>query len=328
MKKFERIISYNKKYTIELEDSINLIMPKLIQAFTNIYGESHKDYIENTLRNIQYVFFIPEKLLTFFNNYSENTSHKEQYIMDYYLKYLSFLDFKSISIKDEELHDYIYKYYITKTDVDYKLFKEANLAHDLADDNPAFTFVYNYQTTSKVILLPLYIIDIKTLIHELNHALCVDAVGIYNDCIITPSLYKNVISEELINDYIAELVLEEYKNIGGIIPKGLKRFKIENNYEYNYYIIEYLFDCLSPLILESLISKRHNLFIRLVGQKNCTHMWQLINNLYKKGYNESKYIELLNLIDKIYQRVMNTDFIDYDSYYQELESLGYRVRKL
>jgi len=328
MKKYNRIKSYNKKYTEELEQSIKTIMPKLIEAFTNIYGEEHKNYIESTLKSLKYIYFIPEKYLKLFNKYPNFVSNHNSYIIEYYIKYLKYLNYKSQSIKDEDLSNYIFNNYITKSEISNEQLNEYNILYNIIDDNPAYTFILDNLKVQKVILLPLYIIDLKTIIHELNHALCIEPIGIYYNSIISPNLFSNVISEEIINDYIAQLVLEEYKSIGGIIPKNLNRFKIGNNYKYNYYIINYLFEILSPLILESLISKRYNLFIKTVGKKNYNHLCQLISILYKNGFNEAKYIEIIDLVNKIYDKVINIEFIDYELYFNKLEKEGYNLKRL
>lgn len=331
MRQFDRIESYNKKYSNELENAIREILPNIINAFVMAYGEQHRGYITYTLTNLKYVFFLPEDYLQTFSKERKYISNSSKYIIKYYLRYLNYLEFKSTSVTDENLLEFITKNYIARstlnTDSDQNL-----VVNNLELDCPVFTFIESKGSFDKVIFLPLFIIDLKTILHEMNHAINNEMLAIAKNEKIEMQMYSSMFTtidaEELVNDYIAELVLEEFLKLGVKIPKCLNRFIIGSNYELNYHIVEYYFDRLGPLILESLITGNHRKYWNLVGKKNNRHLGELMHILYRQEYTEERYQELIRLVDKMYHRMIEFTPIDYESFYQELESSGYRVRKL
>ena len=50
-----------RRHTKELEESINSIKPKLIEAFIRVYGEKHRQHITYIIENLDYIFFISEE---------------------------------------------------------------------------------------------------------------------------------------------------------------------------------------------------------------------------------------------------------------------------
>ena len=328
MDKFENIKSYNQKYTEGLEKSIKIVMPKLIEAFTNIYGRKHQNYIEYTLKNLKYVYFISEKYLEEFYLYKEHLSDEVVNTIEYYLEYLDYLNECANKVNDDELELFVYKNYITKTDLNYETLINYDFIVNLDNDVPQFIFTKLEDYIAKVVMLPIYIIDLKTIIHELNHALYINLLCIMDEELIFSDMFTTIESEELINDYISELVFKEYLRIGGIIPEYLNRFKIGNEYEYNYELVKYLFDIFEPLILESLISENHNIFIKLVGENNFNKLCNLIKILYLEEYNESKFKELIELVDKMYDKADSTEIKRNETYIEEAESYGYQIRRL
>ena len=179
------------------------------------------------------------------------------------------------------------------------------------------------------ICLPIFTIDLKTIIHEINHALNINTIGYTDDELIMQCLFKTESCEELVNDYIAELVLNAFIEMGGVIPKSLRRINIGNEYVYKDYIVSYLFDCLADLLLESRISGNFNLFYELVGRDKTSELEQIMDDLYQKDYfAECLFNELINLINEIYEKVINTETKDIQEQIDLLEIKGYRIRRL
>lgn len=117
--------------------------------------------------------------------------------------------------------------------------------------------------------------------------------------------------------------------MGGGIPRALRSVDVGNEYEYKDYIVTYLFECLEPLLLESRISGNYNLFYELVGLENVRQLEGLMSLLYNKEYfDEELYNELISLIDEIYEKVINTNPITAEEKINELEKLGYTIRRL
>jgi len=170
---------------------------------------------------------------------------------------------------------------------------------------------------------------LKTIIHEINHALNISVIGHTETALIMRCLFEKEPCEELVNDFIAELVMQMYIKIGGTIPKPLSKIKIGNEYEYKDYIVVYLFDCLIDLILESRISGNYNLFYNLVGKENTENLERMMEELYNNDYFDAPlYSELISLIDKIYEKVINANPIEMEKQIAELENAGYKIRRL
>ena len=279
-----------RRHTKELEESINSIKPKLIEAFVRVYGEKHRAKITNTILNMNYIFFISKEFCDMFSKYSEGTRKRYKYIMNSYLKYLRKQDNRFNSVNVENQENINAEYYIC---------------------------------------LPIFTIDLKTIIHEINHALNINTIGYTDDELIMQCLFKTESCEELVNDYIAELVLNAFIEMGGVIPKSLRRINIENEYVYKDYIVSYLFDCLADLLLESRISGNFNLFYELVGRDKTSELEKIMDDLYQKDYfAECLFNELINLINEIYEKVINTETKDIQEQIDLLEIKGYRIRRL
>ena len=89
MKTNKRIKSYNKKYVEQLEESLRIVEPYLIEAFTNFYGEEYRSQIKYTIENIKYTYFLSESMFQVIKNRSCGVSHKDYHIVKYYIQYLS-----------------------------------------------------------------------------------------------------------------------------------------------------------------------------------------------------------------------------------------------
>lgn len=319
-----------RKHTKELEDSISYITPKLIEAFVNIYGKKHREYITNVINNIDYIFFISEEFNEEALNYKGNSKHSKK-IMANYLKYLNqvIAKFNTVSLNDED--KYIIKNVIPRFPFileDYSFFAKA-----IADDTACCMVGPNYVNGNinykYVILLPIFTIDLKVIIHEINHALGTSPLLMMDNMLLIDFLFRDEVTEELTNDYISELVLQEYIRIGGIIPKPLRRVKIGNAYKAKDYIVKYLFDILDYIILESRISGNYNLFYEFVGRENVNHLCDLIINLYTKNYYDiDEHIELINVVNSMLSNIENAQVKTSEERLKELENLGYTLRRL
>ena len=205
MVQFDSIKGYNRKYTGELDNAIRIIMPKLIQAFVNIF-EGHKDYISFTLTNLNFVYFIPEYYL--FHPLAMPKNSPLYKVGNEYQKY------------NEYLRQKLKSHY-----------ENAQITQFLEEDSALFTNVLEYDSNKvlkhkKVVLLSIFVIDLKTIIHELTHALLISVLCLTEDRLIVSHGFPNTETMELISDFIATKVLEEYIRIGGVIPESLSRFKL------------------------------------------------------------------------------------------------------
>lgn len=319
------------KHTKELEESIISIEPKLIEAFVRVYGEKHRAKITSTILNMSYIFFISREFNNYIKSSFRNFRKKDLAIVKSYLKYLNKQDNRFNTVAPDDEDKFIVKNYLSRYPYkaeDYCAFKDS-----LEDDYPccsaALYIVGNDYFASQYICLPIFTIDLKTIIHELNHALNITILGYTDDLLLMRTQFKKESSEELVNDFIAELVYETYLEIGGVIPKPLKRFKIGNEYEYKDYIVAHLFVKLIDIILESRISENFNLFYELVGKDKTEELENIMSELYTKNYFDADlYHKLVNLIDEIYEKVINTEPHNIEEKIAKLERQGYIVRRL
>lgn len=322
------IESFNRHYKKELCDSIKKLEPYIIEAFVAIYGEKHREYIAYTIRHLKYVYYIPEKYLAILEDDLNGVRNHDKYILNQYMKYFQKLDFVSHSIPDSSLEDFVLKKYIVESDFDFETLIKEKVAFIISDDDPTFTFLVERGKIYKTIFLPIFAMDLKILFHEMNHALTIEAIGIYYNKLLSPTLFSKSIALEIINDYIAYLAYLKYKEISSYIPKYERRFQIYDHYTYYYDYAKLIFEFLGPVILESLISHRPNLFIKLSGEKNYHYLCQLIDYLFKHEYLQEKYEELYRLLEKIVNHILKAEEIDFELYFKQLEDNGYQVRRL
>jgi len=328
--KFDRIKSYNKKYTAELEQALRIIMPTLIEAYVRIFGEKHRAYITYTLTHLNFVFFIPSEYL-FYPLHCPKFSEEYKVGQDYQ-KYLDYLKLKLKNISESEKDKFRLKNYITKSDLLGPVL-EHQISPFIEEDSALFMPILSADNgtiiSEKVILLPIFVIDLKTIIHELTHALCINALFLTEDRIITLHGFPNYEVMELINDFIATKVLEEYVRLGGVVPDSLKRFTLLQAYEKKSYLIEYFYNFLSPLINEALISGNHNLLERCLNPALFTRFCDTVKHLYhKKSILDNELEYLKSLVDQMVNFYFIPKKEDFNAFYEYLESIGYKVRRL
>lgn len=328
MAKKTLIEQYINKHTKELEASIKIIEPKLIEAFVRVYGEKHRKHITYIIKDIKYIFFISE---SFIEEIKDNVGTRKSYkkIMERYLKYIRDASFKFKCVSIEHEKEYIVKKFLPRFPFaieDYEYF-----ADSIECDTPCCMALARKDKETLepnfVILLPIFAIDIKIIIHEINHALGANPLCINDNDMLVDFLFRKEIPEELENDFIAELVLQEFLKIGGVIPKNLKRLPIGNAYKEKDYIVKYLFDNFDYLILKARISQNYNLFYKILGQENAFYLTDLIEELYN-NFTEDKFFELLSLINELLKRVEELEIVTPEEYLCQLENAGYKIRRL
>lgn len=204
------------KHTKELEESITLITPRLIEAFVKVYGEQHRDKITNTIINMKYIFFISEEFCEMLSS-PKGVRKRNTYLMKSYLKYLKYQDYKFNFVDPNNQAKFIIKNYLSKypfKEEDYAVFEES-LATDCPCCSAALYETQNSSYAEFYICLPIFTIDLKTIIHEINHALNINIIGYTKEALIMRTLFEQEEAEELVNDYIATLVENEYMSWGG-----------------------------------------------------------------------------------------------------------------
>jgi hypothetical protein len=318
-----------RRHTKELEESIKIIKPKLLEAFVRVYGEKHRQHITYIIENLDYIFFISEE---FSKIIKENKGIRKSVkkTIENYLKYLNTVSYKFSSVSLEDEQKYIIDKFLPRFPFpyeDYEYYEEA-----IGGDVPCCMAQVKKECYTLepdfIILLPIYIIDIKIIIHEINHALGANPLCIVDDrYLLVDFLFKEEIPEELENDFIAELILREYLKIGGSIPRPLRRMPIGNAYKEKDYILKYFFETLEPLILESRISRNYNLFYKIVGDENINYLSSLMIDLYNQ-FEIDKYIELIKLINEIGEYLESLEVEDAEEFLASLENKGIKLNRI
>lgn len=314
MKDFKRIKSYNKKYREELDMALKMIEPYLIQAFTLFYGEEYRDQIESTIQNINYTYFLSERYFRLLAKKSFGLSNKDLKVAQYYLEYLKEVQFNK---KEKE------KYLVIKSSFDKKRF--AFLKYLVSGE--AGYVIFNEEEST--ILLPIFVIDLKTIIHEINHVFMSEVVATSCEGVVIPRLFLFDECEELFNDLIAEQVLGIYRQIKGSVPYSLRRFQLLSLYQEYFYLIEPFYQTFYPLIKKSIMTKKYNLLLEMVGKNEFSYYSLLVQKCFLQKNSSLKEEKLLEeALLRMKDHAFSFSSVSHDDYIIELESMGYRVRKL
>ena len=332
MKIDKRIKSYNKKNGEVLEKAMKTIEPFLIQAFTNFYGKEYHEQIKNTIKSIYFTYFLSLDFLKLVDIKSMCLSKKDQRSIIYYLHYLNkfYTQIKGFN-EIEGLEQAALKKVIVKSAFSDQKLIANNFLEYLFNDVPMYFIIADEEEEHfyKSIFLPLLVIDLEIIIHEINHALMIDVMAVTEEELIMPNLFITEACEELINDYIARLVLEEYINLKAPIPTVLGKFSLVNAYEIFSYLIEPFFQQFAPLIKESIMTKNFNLLKMYAGKEDFTLFCSLVQEYYLQGdCSQEEYEALKSLVLKMAHHATSINNIDYEKYLEELENKGYRVRRL
>ena len=185
------------------------------------YGEEYRDQIRTTIKNVGYTYFLSETFFELFERKSFGVSLKDQRVIRYYLKYLKKLKFRydGIHVLDA-LEAEILETLIVKSAFDHKTLIYSNFLEFLSCDVPVYSLMIEEGEDFfyKSIFLPIFVINLEIIIHELNHAIMIDAEATTEEEIMMPNLFIVEECEELFNDYIANLVLKNYYDAKSPLP--------------------------------------------------------------------------------------------------------------
>ena len=330
MKKFRRIKAYNKKYKDELEDALKIIHPYLIHAFTKYYGEKYFSKISFVISNMHYTYFISETFLLLLSKKGMGISSKDKRVAQYYIKYLNSLNLERIQ-DINQLEEEVLNKLIVKSSFDDEMLLYANLLELLASDFPIYTVIGDQEEKNfyKAIFLPVFVINLEVIIHEINHSLMLDAIAFTDDEVIMPSLFIYQEVEELFNHYITHLVLEHYLKEKFPVPYSFRRFDFVNEYEEYFYLIESFYFVFEQVIKRSAMTKDFNLLWEYAGKEDFCLFCSLVKEYYLQGgCAEEEFMRLEELVLKMNDHALSITREDDEFYIEELESLGYKVRKL
>ena len=321
MKNDKRIKTYNNRFIRELDRAILTVEPTLIDVFTSFYGEEYRSKIKNIIKNVNYVYFLSFSFLEALNR-EGMLNHKDRKIVEYYLTYL-----RKLKGKNEV---YFAKKILVSPHYDESFLENEQLLAIIKSGTPTFTLFTDEDETKiyRTIFLPIYTINLKIIIHEINHAFMVDAICETEEELVIPSLFMNIECEELINDYMAEQILGEYKRKKGIIPDCLKRFTFHTFYEDKYYLIESFYYVFERVIKISIMTGSFNLLWEYAGKNNFESFCSLIKEYQAKECSNKELLMLEKLVLNMMEDASLIKGIDIETYFSELERQGHFVRRL
>lgn len=295
----------------ELKSAINFCMPKLIQAFINVYGANHADYIRYTLNHLNYTYFISPSFIDLFSSFPKINLQAKK-ILTYYQNYLNHVH--KLYTPDQDIDTFLMKYYFVGSDLDSEWLTDENFLSAFRCDTPLFNDLIYKETEDspytiiKSVLLPIFTINFYMLVHELNHAIARHSYFLVGDNLAQTRLFKpvnneeDIISEELFNDYIANIIIQEYLRIGGIIPPCLRVFKFYNQYQCNSFLVAPFYKTFHKLLLEAYISGNHNL-MTMLGDSNFDDYCQYITHAYNQDELQADIIT--NLDNRVEIMIIN-----------------------
>lgn len=333
MKKFKRISSYNKTYVKLIDDSIRKMLPLIIEASVNVFGEKHRPHISYVLNNLNFAYTLSEDYIKALLKKPKGLSKKYIYLLNYYSKYLNYMNHhlhSRMPQEDREIKDFCY---IGANYQEYDL--EEDIINHL-DEDCAFYFsilgkdINDKKEICDVVALPIMGLGIKTIFHELTHALTTFIIGYMNKELIYIEVFPNEEVMELVNEYTSSLILKEYLRLGGIIPKVFQNIDLYNIYHETDILIVDFFEEFKDLILEATITGSANILISRVGEENFLSYCDLVATIFRRNTDiiQEDYDAICHIVDKMLDYEYTTKPFNSEKYFQELESAGFRIRKL
>ena len=317
----EEFLEYKKSLEVKINKDISNNSQKIIDSIVDYYGEQYRKVITEKYNNIVFVYYISNFLIFYILDKSIEKSKKGEeieygdilglclylYKSGTYKNYLTADNFKQQNI------DLLTKKMIGISDE--TVLKEATLfiqilymINKMKADNP-----YEYNIPSKdmkslntIIALPIYSVDDESLIHEINHAICTNIIGISenNQHLIQCGL--NVSDEpntneimELVNDAQAKKIYDIFKNkYHGNIFISLTNDSIDKEAEQNKYsVIKLFFETFENELKEACISGNLNILFNKLDFHNFQLICSIINSESNEKEKVDKISDLINNIE-------------------------------
>lgn len=296
--------------------------PYLIDSFVEFYGEEYRSYITSIINSIKFNFMLNECALyhiSYPDFIKEDIKLLRTYfgLVDRYLKHL-----KATVDKKEEI--YIKACYQND---DSFLYLYPKYREIIENNYRALSFV-DYQNDERIngIILPILALGNIDLIHEINHLICTHIIAMHGDNPILVEPFKSFEVVELINQLTALIITKifEQKKCPLLPP-----IKTSSYYDGKLYLVRGFYNQFESIIKEVLVTGNTNLLEATLGDNNLDLFYDLVENEYEKGVIlplKSKKIETIN--NKMLLHLAKQHHFNYNEFFSELKSMGYRVRRL
>ena len=312
----KEFLDYKMLLETQINKDISNNSQRLIDSFVDYYGEQYRKEITEKFNNIVFVYYI-SNFLIFYILYKSlqklKNDDKEEYgdilglcLYLYergtYKNYLTLDNFKEQSI------DLLTKKMIGISDKtileDSTLFVQIlYMINRKQSDNP-----YEYNIPSEdmtllktIISLPIFSIDDKSLIHEINHAICTNIIGVSENKEQLIQCGLNVSDEpstnrimELVNYAQSKKIYDIFKNkYHGNIFTNLTDDSIDREAEQNKYgVIKLFFETFESELKDACISGNLDILFNKLG----SYKFQLICSIINSDSNEREKIDKISKI--------------------------------
>lgn len=209
------------EYAKKITDNIMKHKELIIESFVEFYGEDHKTIITTRFNDISFLYYINDFTIFYIvDSLKEQYSDKFKNVI-FAIPYITHL-LKNNLYKQKVTPQNFYELGINKivgasnNDLlkDKELLKYS-IALALRDDNQnpyEFNLPVN-EDIKRIIAIPVFSIDDKSLFHEINHAICSEIINKNGEIIVKSGLECSNEEEEFCNEIINDIISLEIYNI-------------------------------------------------------------------------------------------------------------------
>lgn len=305
-------------------EAYNYALPYLIDSFIEFYGEEYRNYITETIKSIKLDFIINASALKV-RNYPKFMKKDITNIRKYLEEVTRYLNTLKHKLPKEELDSIYIKF--CSLDNPNKEYFYPKYQEMISNGFIASSFV-DYQCNSRLngIILPIITLGNIDLIHEINHIICTHIIALFNDFPILVEPFKSYEVVELINQLTALQITRifESKKVS-LLPK----IEIPNYYNEKLRLVTDFYNRFEQIMKKVLITGDTNLLEASLGNDNLDYFYDLVEREYNSVWTPPhKLKQILGVNESMSEHLKNRSNIDYETFYNELESMGYRVRRI
>lgn len=215
------IDNIKKEYTKKINDKIQKYKNVILDSFIEFYGEEYRTTITDRFNDISFLYYINDITIFYIvDNLKKGYNDKFKNVI-FAIPYIIYLIENNLYEKDVS-KDNFYKLGINKivgTSDDELLKDKRLLRYAIAialgknNENPYEINIPINKDIKRIIALPIFSVDDKSLFHEINHAICSEFIMKNGESIIKCGLDYSNDEKEYITEIINNITSLEIYNI-------------------------------------------------------------------------------------------------------------------
>ena len=215
-----KVDNVKKEYSKKITNKIVTYKDIILESFIEFYGENYRNIITARFDNISFLYYINDITIFYIvNSLKQDYDDKFKNIM-FFLPYIVYL-IENNFYKQEVTIDNFYKLGTNKivgSSDERLLLDEKLLMHSIAialrdkNENPYEVNLPFDNELKRIVALPIFSVDDKSLFHELNHAISSDIV-IKNGKSVDKCGLEYDYEEEYYNEVLNDMISSEIYNI-------------------------------------------------------------------------------------------------------------------